>query len=167
MQSSSRSNAGMALTFLGAAAVGAMVMALVDPGRGARRRTLLRDKMIRASRLAAMYGSKQLRNAQYHAQGAMAELWSSTRNKMRSIDDDKLIERVRSHAGHVVRNAHHIVVHARDGNVTVEGSVLPGESEKIRDRISGLRGVRSHDVRVREDLDSIVAQESAPRRRRA
>ncbi|HYH00964.1 MAG TPA: relaxase/mobilization nuclease domain-containing protein [Terriglobales bacterium] len=50
-----------------------------------------------------------------------------------------LEERVRAQVGHVVQHFK-LAVEARDGHVTVTGEVLPGEKQKIADRLREIRG---------------------------
>src|SRR5215217_2313216 len=92
------------LTLLYGIGVGAALMYILDPDRGARRRALLRDKCVRASNKTQEYVGKMSRDLGNRAQGLAAE----TRNLFRREDvpDYQLVERVRAELGrHPVHNS--------------------------------------------------------------
>ena len=100
------------LMFTSGAAVGAGVMALLDPGRGAYRRALIRDQIFRASHKTADGLDALSRDVGNRARGAVAE----ARNTMRPdhVDARKLEERVRAELGRVVSHPRAIDVMASD-----------------------------------------------------
>jgi len=130
------------------ALIGAAVMYLLDPDRGARRRSLVRDKLVRAGHTSADRLGKLGRDTRNRAAGAVAE----TRAHFRSdnADDVVLAERVRAEIGHVASNARAIDVSVCEGCVTLSGPVPIGESERILSAARSVRGVR--DVKVRLEV---------------
>src|SRR5215217_5134668 len=85
------------LTLLYGIGIGATLMYILDPDRGARRRALLRDKCARASNKTQEYAGKISRDLGNRAQGLVAE----TRNLFRHEDvpDDLLVQRVKTELG--------------------------------------------------------------------
>jgi hypothetical protein len=98
------------------ALIGAAVMYLLDPDRGPRRRSLVRDKFIRAGHSVSDRLGKLGRDIRNRAAGRVAE----TRGRFRSelVDDTILVDRVRSAVGHVVSHPGSIEVSATDGGIT-------------------------------------------------
>lgn len=137
----------------GGVLAGSAVMFLMDPLRGAGRRSRLMDQTFGRSRRLAASAARQMRNAANHARGAVAERAARRRDRRRIIPDDKLVERARAQLGHVVRHPGLLRVQAKDGNVYVSGPVLLGEARKIRDRLLQTRGVRDYELNVTEYPD--------------
>lgn len=142
------------LDFLTGALVGAGIMYLIDPDRGERRRALVRDKFVRFGHDARWYASKQMRNANNHVRGTVAEYYARWRDSRAQIPDEVLEERVRAQIGHVVSHPGALDVVATGGHVTIAGPVLRGETEKLRERLDVTRGVHDYDLRVDEHDES-------------
>lgn len=142
---------------LAGALIGAAVMYLLDPDRGARRRSLVRDKLVRAGNVAADRAGKLGRDVRNRAAGAVAE----TRGRFRREhpDDAVLIERVRAEIGHHISHPSAVVVTAVDGEVCLSGPVLASEAGRLRDVVAGVRGVRRVDDRleVHQSADGVPA----------
>jgi hypothetical protein len=128
--------------------IGAAAMALLDPSRGARRRSWLRDKMANGAHLSNRIINKKSKHLQNEAFGAVAE--RKARMFDRDVPDDVLEERVKAQIGHVLNNNSKVNVKARDGHVVVEGPVCRGERDKLADRLDVTRGVRSYELLVIE-----------------
>src|SRR5947209_19285841 len=105
------------VTLLSGMALGAGLMYVFDPARGAARRAYARGKLVRWTRLLGCQLNKQTRNLGNHVVGSVAELRSSIRDRMRSIDDPVLVERVRAQLGHVVSHPRLIDVIAGHGKI--------------------------------------------------
>ena len=135
------------LMLLAGLAMGAGLMALADPGRGARRRAWVRGKIAHGLRVTGREAGKLARNAANNLYGALAEARSTVRN--RRVDDERLEDRVKAQIGHVLSHFT-VVVHATSGHVVIDGPVLRGERQKIARRLEETRGVRSYDLRVSE-----------------
>ncbi|HWR17096.1 MAG TPA: hypothetical protein VN577_19865 [Terriglobales bacterium] len=135
------------LMLLAGLAIGAGAMALIDPGRGARRRSWLRDKLSRGAHSSNRQIDKKARHIRNEAFGAISERKARLFN--RHVPDEILEERVKAQIGHVLSHCS-VDVRAHGGHVTIEGPVLRGERQKIADRLDVTRGVRSYDLFVRE-----------------
>jgi len=138
--------------FLTGCGIGAFTMYLLDPGRGALRRSNIRDKFIRAGHVVADRADRQARNLANHAKGAIYEAQAKLRG--RRVPDEVLVERVRAQLGHVVSHPGSLDVRVDDGCIIVSGPVLAGELAKIQDRLQQTRGVCDFDLQVTEHLDT-------------
>ena len=158
---------GQTFLFLGAAAIGAGLYHILDPQRGAARRAWVRDKLGCSLRATGRFFDKRVRDLRNRAQGRVAEFRASGEQ----VNDDVLTERVRAQIGHVVSHPAGIEIIARDGVVTVRGSVLAGEREKIEHRLSETRGVGEFRVEVEthptaEGVPSLQGESRSQRRAR-
>jgi len=138
------------LNILAGAAIGAGLLYLLDPDRGERRRALVRDKFVGFGNGARWWASKQIRNANNHARGTVAEYYARWRDSRAQFSDEVLEERVKAQIGHVLSHPGALDVVATGGHVTIAGPVLRGETEKLRERLDVTRGVREYDLRVEE-----------------
>ena len=128
------------LMFTTGAAVGAGVMALLDPGRGSYRRALIRDQVVRASHKTADGLDALSRDVANRARGVAAEAWSAVHPER--VGPRKLEERVRAELGRVVSHPRAIDVTASDdGCVSLTGPVLSGEADRVIAAIRSVRGV--------------------------
>lgn len=155
------------VTLLSGMVIGATVMYIFDEHRGARRRAQARDRVIHAGRVMGRHLRKSSRDVVNRALGSVAELRSSIRDRVGEIPDDQLVDRVRSQLGHVVSHSGLLRVEARDGCITVSGSVLPSEVEKIRHRVARTRGVKECRLQVepRADLERVAGRAGGSSRR--
>ena len=119
--------------------LGAGLMYLLDPNRGARRRHLLRDKGVHARRVAREGWDATAHDLANRSRGLAA----AARSRLRSDDaDDWVIEqRVRAALGRVVSHPSAIAVNASEGRVTLSGPVLASEAEALLDCARKVRGV--------------------------
>jgi uncharacterized membrane protein len=127
--------------------IGAGAMYLLDPDRGARRRSLLRDRGVHAGRKLGDGLAATARDARNRTAGAAAQLRSRFRPD--EADDEILHERVRSAIGRVVSHPSAITVLVSDGRVTLTGHVLVDEVNELVKRVEEVRGVRE----VRNELE--------------
>jgi hypothetical protein len=135
--------------------LGATAMYLFDPDRGNRRRALIRDAAVRASRktrdgMAALGCDLRNRGA-----GAVAEVrgWFEERPG----DDRVMVERVRAELGRVSSHPGAIDVFASGGRIALSGPVLASEHAGICRAIGRVRGVETviDNLEVHNDPDSI------------
>lgn len=122
------------------ASLGAGLMFLLDPARGARRRALIRDKVVRVSRKtrdAAGATGRDIRN-RMHGVRARTGSWFSADY----VDARTLCARVRTELGRVASHPRAICVTARDGRVLLSGDVLASEVASIITAVNSVRGVR-------------------------
>ena len=115
-------------------ALGAGLMAVLDPNRGRRRRALIRDKAARAAHTLGDAAGTTWRDLSHRAAGAASEARRVARGEQAS--DEVLAERVRSRIGRLVSHPGSIEVAAKDGEVALSGPVLRRELDGL------LRGVR-------------------------
>lgn len=160
-----RDRMGHTLTLLNGMIIGAMAMYIFDENRGAKRRAYARDKLIRAGHLLGRTIRKRGRDLMHRAVGSVAELRSSVRDRVASIPDDILVDRVRSQIGHVVSHPGLLDISAQDGCVSVCGPVLRSEVEKIRNRLAKIRGVRDCRLQLEPhaDLDQVAGSRGGRR----
>jgi hypothetical protein len=132
-------------------ALGAAAMYFLDPERGARRRALVRDKALWASRKTRDGVDALGRDFRNRLYGARAEM----RGWMESgaVDDGVLQARVRAALGRVCSHPSAITVLASEGQVTLSGVILSNEHSQVMREVSRVRGVQSvndlldpHDV---------------------
>jgi uncharacterized membrane protein len=126
--------------------LGAGAMYLLDPDRGARRRSLLRDRLVHAGHKIGDGMSATARDTRNRTLGAVAELKSRLHED--AVDDAVLHERVRSAIGRAVSHPSAISVTAFDGQVTLTGQVLANEVDALIGQVRQVRGVRE----VRNEL---------------
>ena len=113
--------------------VGAGAMYLLDPERGARRRSLLRDQGIHASHRVRDELAGAARDARNRTAGVAAELRS--RFQQDEASDEILTERVRSAIGRVVSHPGAITVNVFEGRVTLGGHLLADELPELVRRV--------------------------------
>ena len=135
-----RTGGGKSLVaLLGAAGVGAALAYYLDPDRGARRRNMMRDKLVHTRAQAGDAIATTARDLKNRARGLVAE----TRSRFASheADDPVLVARIRTALGRVASHPRAIEVTAEDGRVTLSGVALRSEAEKILDAARGVPGV--------------------------
>ena len=141
-----------AAMLFGGLGLGAALMYVLDPERGRRRRALVRDKAVKATRKAGDSLGAHSRDWKNRAKGVAAEVSSLTRKE--DASDPVLEERVRAEIGRVVSTPGAIEVVSLGGIVTLSGAALASE---VDDLISALRGVRGvEDVQNRLEMHATV-----------
>ena len=128
-------------SLLSGIAIGAVAASILDPGRGARRRALRRDKAVRATRMTGNAFETTMHDRANRTRGFAAE----TRGwiEERAVDDARLLERVRARLGRVSSHPRAIDVEVQGGQVTLRGPVLSSEVQDLLSAAAGVRGVRS------------------------
>lgn len=109
--------------------VGAGCMYLMDPNRGRPRRVLLRDKTEAAYRRVRTSVASAQSDFANREHGLIANVKSTVQRG--SVDDERLVERVRAKLGRLVSHPHAIDVIARNGRITVSGAVLEHEAAQL------------------------------------
>ena len=135
--------------------IGAALMYLLDPDRGARRRSLIRDKAARASRETGRGLLERAHDVKNRAQGQVAELRGRITGTDQ-LDDDQLVARVRAELGHRVDRARSVEVAAHNGEITIRGQVSAGGVDEIVAAVRGVRGVKQviNELAVRSPADT-------------
>jgi osmotically-inducible protein OsmY len=123
------------------ALLGSVAMFVLDPGRGRRRRRLLRDVATSRVRRGARAMMALAVDARNRCMGEMLEL--RARATERRVDEDILAERVRAELGRCLRHPHWVAVQASDGRVVLRGSIVSGELSTLLESVGHVRGVRA------------------------
>jgi len=146
--------ANVALAF----AAGALVMYLMDPNTGRRRRAIVRDRSVSMGHDAQRYVRGKSKRAVDRLRGVAAR----TRAGLASdpVDDDLLHERIRARLGRLVERPHDVEVHVREGRVQLKGHVAEGEFHDLLHTVSSMRGVQNLESLLR--THSALPQPSAP-----
>lgn len=124
--------------FVGAG-LGATLMFILDPARGARRRSLVRDKTAKIFRRGGRAIRDRSEDIGNRLSGTVAEIRAK---RAPPPTDNQLEERVRAELGHRVEHAKSIDVIAEDGFVTLRGNVLRDELEDVLGTVRDVPGVR-------------------------
>jgi uncharacterized membrane protein/osmotically-inducible protein OsmY len=134
------------LGVLGGIGIGAALMYFLDHDRGARRRSVVADKLVHTRHIAADAFGTTARDVANRARGAAAVV----RARVRPDDaDDRVVEeRVRAELGRVVSHPSAIVATASQGLVTLSGPVLASEVEHLVTRVRRVRGVSDVENRL-------------------
>jgi uncharacterized membrane protein len=145
--------------------LGAGTMYLLDPDRGARRRSLLRDRGVHAGHKLGDGLAATARDARNRTKGAAAELRS--RFRMDRADDEVLHERIRSVIGRVVSHPGAITVLVADGRVTLTGAVFSDEVDDLIAGVERVRGVEAvtNELAVHTTADGVAALQGPGRSR--
>lgn len=138
--------AGSVVAGLAWAALGAAAMYMMDPERGRRRQSLLRDKLVRLGHVACDGTRRRARDVAHRSQGLLAE--ARARVWPEHVDDERLSARVRSAMGRALSNAHAVRVSVQNGFVTLEGPVLAGEVDRLMNAVESVRGVQGVESRL-------------------
>jgi osmotically-inducible protein OsmY len=140
------------LKTLGALGIGAVAMYLLDPDRGRRRRAILRDKAIRYATAVEEAAGTTARDLANRTRGVWHEAASRFRDG-EPVDDDVLVDRVRSRIGHVTSHPRAIDVSCAEGEVTLRGDVLEGERTRLLATVASTDGVAAVNDELDEELD--------------
>jgi uncharacterized membrane protein len=131
------------MPLLGAVGIGGVIMALLDPIAGGRRRSRLREGITHALDNTGDVIGKAARDLGNRTTGFAAQTVSAFRKD--DLSDEALVARVRSKLGRLVSHPHAIEVYADQGRVTLAGPVLHHELKWLINQIGRMPGVRSVD----------------------
>jgi hypothetical protein len=157
------SNRDTKLALFGGIGLGALLMYVFDPERGARRRALARDKALRAYNRTGDLLGKRARDLRNRSKGLAAK--ARPRVDEAAVPDDVLTERVRARIGHAVGHPGSIEVSSRDGIVSLAGPVLAKEVDGLLDTARKTPGVEDVENRldVRERPGDAPGLQGTPR----
>jgi hypothetical protein len=136
--------------------IGAFLLFMADPRAGRRRRALVRDQFVRASRKTRDALDATARDVANRASGTVAAArgrWTDER-----VDDRQLLERVRAKLGRACSHPHAIDADVADGAVTLRGPILANEVDNVLATIRSVRGVLS----VTNALETHESAEGVP-----
>ncbi|MGH7826275.1 MAG: SRPBCC family protein [Candidatus Binatia bacterium] len=126
--------------------LGACLMYIFDPRVGRRRRAQARDKMIRFTHKAGDSIGVTSRDLKNRVIGLAAESRGFISRK--EVDDDVLVDRVRSRLGPVVSHPSSIEVKAQNGKVILSGPILAREVDGLLSDVSSVPGVAEVENRL-------------------
>ena len=141
---------------LAGAGLGALLMFIADPDRGARRRALVRDKAVRGVRLGGRAIAAAAADMTNRTRGIAADARGAWQHD--APDEARLIERVRASLGRACSHPRAIVVTAIDGEVTLRGDVLVSEADVVLAAADAVRGVED----VIDELERYAGAEGVP-----
>jgi hypothetical protein len=136
--------------------IGAALAFVFDPDRGARRRALVRDQLVRASRKTRDGLDATMRDVANRSRGVAASIRGRFRDEYSG--DQRLAARVRSSLGRHASHPRAIEVDATGGEVRLQGPVLAAEVADIVAAVEAVPGVRS----VRNLLEAHDSAEGIP-----
>ena len=132
--------------------LGAAAARLLDPQSGARRRAEVLQKGERLAREAGDFTGKSWRDLRNRSRGILRNLFPFSG----PVDDEVLVERVRSKLGRVSSHPGAVEVHVYDGIVELRGHVLASEEQQVLEGVADVRGVRSIDDHLERHMKTDV-----------
>lgn len=146
--------------------LGGGLMYLMDPRQGGARRARIRDTSRRAVHEVESAAAVGLRDLEQRRRGLQARLGDAT--VRRAVDDDVLVERVRTRLGHVASHPHAIRVASKGGGcIELKGPILSREVDRVLSAVAHVRGVTDidDDLEVHASADGVpLLQGGRPRR---
>jgi osmotically-inducible protein OsmY len=123
------------------AGIGAGMMYLFDPDRGRARRARLQDQAQSLCKHAEHKTEKLVQNLANHCEGIAATARRAFDHT--PVDSPKLVARVRSKLGRIIRKPHDVSVVATDtGVVTLSGNVNAQDAGKVLAAVMTVPGVQ-------------------------
>jgi uncharacterized membrane protein len=142
------------LAFMGGIGAGMGLMYLLDPGRGSRRRALVRDKIVSASHTIGDAAGRTARDMTNRSKGIVAEARALV---ARDEPSDRVVrDRVRSAMGRYVSHPRAIDVEVENGRVTLSGPILAREELDLLDCVSHVRGVAGVENRLEPHAEADI-----------
>jgi hypothetical protein len=140
---------------LAGAGIGAALTFMLDPDRGRRRRALVRDQMMRATRLTREGLDATARDISNRTRGIAAA--TGSRFSDDEASDAVLVERVRAKLGRVCSHPRALDVMARNGEITLRGPILADEAVSVMSYVASVRGVVNvvNELDVRQSADGV------------
>jgi hypothetical protein len=147
---------------LGGFVLGAAAARLFDPRTGARRRAEVVQKSLHAAHHAADFAGKSSRDLTNRSRG----LWHALFGGVGPVDDDVLVERVRSRLGRVCSHPSAIETTASGGVVELRGPVLAADYRQLLDEVTSVRGVSAviDDLQIHERPGDVPGLQGEGRR---
>lgn len=160
--------AGITVGAIGALALGAGLMFLLDPAQGRRRRALIRDKTSNYARRTAHYAERTGRHLANRASGMAhdagryaSDAYSSAKSAVgmgggQQVDDASLADRVRSMIGRM-GNSSGVMCRCENGRIILTGNVPASGLESLVSAVRGVSGVSGVDNQlvVRDSVSSM------------
>lgn len=128
--------------------IGTGMMYFLDPDRGRRRRTEVRDKSLSALRTVDQAIAATSCDVSNRARGLVAEMRSIVSGER--VPDEVLVARIESKIRPVISDAGAITVQAMQGNVLLTGPIPTDEVDDLIDVVRSVRGVGTVESRLDE-----------------
>lgn len=154
-----------ATAWITGASLGAVLMYLLDPERGRRRRALIRDKMAHSAHLTKHTIDVTTSDLTNRIKGMRASAGSLFRRG--KVSDEVLTNRVRSVIGRAVSHPSSIDVMATNGHVTLSGPILADEVHWLLKRVYSVKGVKGvdHNLEIHHEAGHVPGLQGQARRR--
>jgi hypothetical protein len=138
---SGRRTTATGVALCGGMLIGMAMMYLIDRVAGRRHRALLRDKMTHYRRVTERRLERKRRNLTHRVRGMVLERTAHAYGGV--VDDAVLVERIRSHMGHLLSHAEtrRIEVAVQDGQVTLCGHVVASHINRVLGHVATVPGV--------------------------
>ncbi|HEX7362661.1 MAG TPA: SRPBCC family protein [Bryobacteraceae bacterium] len=149
-----------------AAMLGAGAMYFIDPGRGRRRRALVRDQGIRLAHRTRRGFTKAIRDLANRRRGLAAAAISRIPFRSEQSADYVIEARVRSRLGRLVSHPHAVDVAVHQSVCVLSGDVLSSEAGSLlhgASRVPGVSSVRDQ-LHVHEGAADFPALQGAARK---
>jgi hypothetical protein len=127
--------------------IGSVVMYLLDPRQGTRRRALFRDKARSLASRSSHQTGKLFRHLNNKFAGLVANL-SGTIKPQGETSDRKLADRVRATIGRSIPHPGHVDIAVHSGIVTMRGDLKPHEAGQLVLAIRKVPGVVGVDNQI-------------------
>jgi uncharacterized membrane protein len=152
------------LPLVGAVGVGAALAYFLDPDRGERRRHLLADQVIHATKVTGDAIGVTKRDIANRSRGVAA----GVRGRLADRDDDDdivITDRIRSALGRLISHPGAIEVEVENRRVVLSGPVLEDEADKLIEGVRKVRGVIDVESRLdrHETPGDVPALQGSPR----
>ncbi len=150
----------------GAFGAGLLTMYFLDPQRGKRRRTEIRDALVHSKREVAKFAGRFARDVESRAEGAIAEGQKLFHHKPPS--DYVLEQRVHTALGRVLSHPGAVEVGAKDGSVFLSGWILAEEADAVDKAVAAVEGVKDFTsyLNTTDRPEHISSLQGGARRRR-
>jgi len=127
-------------------ALGAGLMFLFDPLRGAARRAGIRQKAMRTAHEVETAAGIGARDLEHRVEGIAARLGRIVTGRESNVSGDVLVARVRSELGHVCSHPRAVEVTAKgDGRIELKGPILREDLGRVVDTAAHVPGVTTID----------------------
>lgn len=143
-------NRGAVLPLVGAAGVGAALAYFLDPDRGERRRHLLADQVIHATKVTGDAIGVTKRDIANRSRGLAAGVRGRLADDPDDDDDVVIADRIRAALGRLVSHPGAIEVDVESGRAILSGPVLADEADKLIDGARKVRGVIDVEIRLEQ-----------------
>jgi hypothetical protein len=137
-----RNTAAVPVALCSGLLAGMGVMYLLDRRASRRQRALLRDQMTHYRRVAEHLLDRKGRDLGNRVRGLVLERMKHVRDEV--VDDAVLVERIRSHMGHLLSHVEtrRIEVAVAAGQVTLSGQVVASHVNRVLGHVATVPGVR-------------------------